>query len=209
MLGNCCCSWQSDRHLILLVSCTILSTYNKIKWIFDENPQEPNDNEAILIASVDGTHCRINEPRNDPNTQYYSYKHNGPGLTYELGLALHEDRLVWINGPFKAGEPDIAVFRKPGGLGDMIPPGRKVIADKGYRGEPDKISTPNPHDSVTAELYKRRARARHETFNKQIKAFKILGEQFRHELSCHKIAFEAVCVLIQYDIELETTLLEI
>lgn len=89
----------------------------------------------------------------------------------------------------------------PGGLLDSIPDGRKVIGDKGYRGEPDKISTPNLHDSLIVHEYKGRARARQETFFKRIKDFQIIQQRFRSDIAKHKIAFEAVCVLVQYDIE--------
>jgi hypothetical protein len=83
---------------------------------------------------------------------------------------------------------------------DKIPPGKKVIADKGYRGEHNKISTPNKHDSLNAQQFKKRALARHETHNKRLKDFKILSERYRHGFSTHKVAFEAVCVLVQNDL---------
>jgi DDE superfamily endonuclease len=114
---------------------------------------------------------------------------------------LHESKLLWVNGPFPAGQNnDLVVFRKPGGLKSMIPPGALVIADKGYRGE-DQLRTPNRHDSRQVSDFKTRARARHETFNKRIKSFKVLSQQFRHKVEKHKVAFEAVCVLTQYDVE--------
>jgi hypothetical protein len=84
---------------------------------------------------------------------------------------------------------------------DKIPPGKKVIADKGCRGEPHILSTPNLHDSRTVKIYKNRARARHESYNKRLKDFKMLKEQYRHGISNHIISFEAICVLIQVDLE--------
>jgi hypothetical protein len=150
---------------------------------------------------VDATDCRIFEQRKDPGSKWYSHKFNGPGLRYEVCIDVVRQRVVWINGPFNAGEPDISIARKPGGLVDSILQGKKAIADKGYKGEPNKISVPNPHDSEVTKQYKNRARSRHETFFKRIKDFGILQQRFRSKIEKHKIAFEAVCVVVQYDIE--------
>jgi hypothetical protein len=62
-------------------------------------------------------------------------------------LSLVENRVLWFRGPYAAGESDIKVFRRPEGIMNFIPAGKKVIADKGYRGEDEKISIPNSHDS--------------------------------------------------------------
>ena len=47
----------------------------------------------------------------------------------------------------------------------------------------------------------RRAHARHEAFNGRLKSFKVLAEKFRHGQEKHKSVFEAVCVIVQYDME--------
>jgi DDE superfamily endonuclease len=152
------------------------------------------------LASVDGTHCRICEPRATPSKEWYSHKFHKPGVVYEIGLAIFESKVVWTNGPFPAGQSDLAVFRKVGGLKSIMPDGMKLIADNGYQGEPI-ISTPNEFDTPVVKSFKERARARHETFNKRIKEFKILDERFRHGVDKHKIIFEAICVITQYDME--------
>jgi DDE superfamily endonuclease len=173
---------------------------SQIKWCFDpDHPVGPND--AKLFATIDGTHCQIYEPRKDAGTKWFSYKFKGPGLAYELVVSVHTQKLIWIGGPYEAATNDIQMARKPGGILEMIPEGLKRIGDKGYRGEPEKISTNNPHDSTNVKIYKGRARARHETYNKRIKDYQIIRQQFRNNLSKHKIAFEAVCVLIQYTID--------
>jgi DDE superfamily endonuclease len=104
-----------------------------------------------------------------------------------------------MSGPYPAGTPDIAIFRN-GGLKDMIPGGKKAIADKGYRGEP-KISIPNPEYPKFVTKFHTRARCRQESFNFRIKTFDVLKVQFRHGIDKHKIAFEAVCVIMQYQLE--------
>jgi len=77
----------------------------------------------------------------------------------------------------------------------------KVIGDNGYRGERGVVSTPNAHDPEELRKFKSRARARHESFNGRIKNFRCLDVRFRHGIAKHKMVFEAVCVIVQYQLE--------
>ena len=43
--------------------------------------------EETFIASVDGTHCPVFEPRCDPSSKWYSHKFHRAGVSYELALA--------------------------------------------------------------------------------------------------------------------------
>ena len=81
-----------------------------------------------------------------------------------------------------------------------IPDGKKAIGNSGYRGEPSKVATKNHLDSEEVAKFKNMVRACHETFNSRIKFFKVLDERFRHGLDKHKVCFEAVCVLTQYEL---------
>jgi DDE superfamily endonuclease len=179
----------------------------KIVWM----EQWSNANSEIVIVSVDGVHCKIREPRRTPSSKWYSHKTHGPALGYEIAVAIHHNKVVHINGPFPAGVPDISIFRKDGGLKSKIPDGKVGTADRGYMGEP-KLRPPNPQDTPLAKEFKKRAQARHETFNARLKSFKILSERFRHRhtphgkhaVTCHdnhQSAFEAVCVLLQFDMD--------
>lgn len=114
-------------------------------------------------------------------------------------MSVFHNRLVWMNGPFKAGKPDIAIFNE--GLTALIPDGRKVIGDNGYVGHKDKLTTPNRHDDPAVRKFKGRARARQESFNCRIKNYTILDKKFRHGVPKHEIVFEAVCVICQYQLE--------
>jgi hypothetical protein len=158
--------------------------------------------DEIFLLSVDGVHFRINEPRTEPSSKWCSHKHKSAGLAYELGISIYKNRLVWIKGPFKAAAHDRTIFLTEG-LADKIPAGKKVVADRGYTGEKckEKLSIRNPRDSDALKQFKRRVRARHENFNARIKMFKILEERFRHGVKRHKAVLEAVCVLVQYDLE--------
>lgn len=189
---------------VLLYSALTLFNTPQIKWLFDED----RGKDEVFILSVDGVHCKICEPRTEPSSQWYSHKSNGAGLTYELGIAIFHNQLCWINGPFQAATNDMAVFRKPDGLQTRIPRGKKVVADEGYTGEPWMLSTRNPLDSKLLKDFKRRTKARHESFNSRLKRFAILSGTFRGrnkknetKLEQHKRVFVACCVLAQYEME--------
>lgn len=154
--------------------------------------------------SIDGVHCSIPEPRHDTLSKdpaYFSHKSNGPAVNYELGIAIHESRLVSINGPFKASTHDLTAYRSA--LKAKIPNGKKIIADGVYarKGTEPELSTPNTHDPPDLREFKRRARARHESFNRRIKTFQVMAVTFRHGLKNHQLCFEAVCVILQYAME--------
>jgi hypothetical protein len=160
------------------------------------------DKEAIIALTVDGVHFRTAEQcRKQPSSAWYSHKHNGPGLTYELGIAIRQNKLVWINGPFRASTHDMAVFKKPDGLWSRIPQGKKALGDSGYKGVTESIAIRDDMDSREVKEFKRRALARHETFNGRIKTFSILDNKFRHSLEKHQTVMEAICVITQYDLE--------
>jgi hypothetical protein len=179
----------------------------KIKWL----ERWSNVGSEIVIVSVDGVHCTISEPRQMPSSKWYSHKSHGPALAYEIAIAVQENKIVHIHGPFPAGVPDLKIFRSPGGLKSKIPDGKLATADRGYQGE-RALRLPNARDTELATSFKKRSQARHETFNARLKGFKILSTRFRHShngrkeqgVTCHdnhKAVFEAVCVLLQYDME--------
>ena len=178
----------------------------KIVW-----PDNLN-NEDTWVLTVDGTHCWIQEPSHPEFSQdksKFSHKLNKAGKSYELGMALNGG-LIWINGPYDAGENDIAIFRKPNGLKDRLQIlGKKAIGDLGYRGEPKYVSFPNPDDFKGVALFKSRALKRHENFNCMTKVFQVLAGRFRHPEDKFGPAFEAVCVLCQYKLENELPLYDV
>jgi hypothetical protein len=163
------------------------------------------DDGEVFIISVDGVHCRIQEPRTDPGAKWYDHKTNSAGVSYELGVAIRRNQLVWIKGPFPASQHDITTFRSkdaPGeGLIDKIAEGKRAVGDSGYQGEPNKITITREGHSKELKKYLGRVKSRHETFNSRIKSFKVLDTAFRHGFKQHQQCFEAVCILVQYDIE--------
>jgi hypothetical protein len=159
----------------------------------------------IYAVSADATDCRDKERKHptlarDTGTCSKKFKH--AALKYEIGLSVKTGDCVWINGPYRGGLHDQTVMRE-GGLLNKLKPGKLCIVDRGYINfkHRDKLSWPNPYDSKQVNNFKSRARLRHETFNGRIKFFNILKETFEHAQDLHKCVFEAVCVIVQYQME--------
>ena len=160
------------------------------------------------LLTVDGTHCRIQEPRSVPHKNWYSHKHQKPCVAYEIAVHLFESKIVSISGPHQGGHSDLVIFRKEDGLKSKIPDHCTAIGDKGYIGD-EKVSINNRYDSEAVKQFKKHARAGHEALNGRLKEFAILSKRFRHKIDKHKIAFEAVCVIVQYSMENGKPLFEV
>jgi len=174
----------------------------KIRWIFEEEPYISDDD--YYLATVDGVHFCIYEPRFMPSTGWYSCKYNKAGLAYEIACSVYHDKIVWVNGPFPAGQNDMRIFKKPNGLLSKIPDGKKVIGDEGYVGE-EKAATRNEFDTAEVKELKNRAKARQESVNQKLKSFEILRNPFcttgQLRLERHQAAVEACLVIIQYELD--------
>ena len=187
----------------------------KIKWLWDEEGLVQN--QETFILSVDGIHCRICEPRTDPGAKWYSHKHNKAGFSYEIAIAIFHQQVCWVNGPFPCGTNDIGMYKK--GLKHKIPAGKKLVADEGYTGESEVITTRNAFDSTEVKRFKGRTKARHETFNGRLKRFNILEDRFRTmgpttpegptREEKHRAVFIACVVLVQYQIDHGRPLFEV
>lgn len=182
------------EHIRVYVDAIAALKGQKIVWDIDNNP------ETFLI-SVDGVHFRVNEPRTQPSATWCSHKFKSAGVTYEIGIAVYHNKVVWINGPHKAAVHDKEIYESK--LRKKMPAGKKAIADRGYRGEEGRrtLCIRNTHDSPAMKDFKRRVRARHENFNARLRVFNILEHRFRHGVERHQTVFEAVCVICQYDME--------
>jgi DDE superfamily endonuclease len=187
----------------------------KIVW-----PTDAEIGDNIWIGTVDGTHVKTQEPNHpdlpkDPKA--FSYKNKAAGLSYEIAVLLWDSRIIWINGPFPASSHDATIFAAPGGLKEKLQgSGVKLIADRGYGGHSDTISTMNAHDSPEVSNLKTRARLRQESVNSKIKTLRITDSaRFRHR-GVHtdgqlkfKICFEAAVVVTQYKMEINEPLFDV
>ena len=187
---------------------------DKIRALLALKAGWPADNfgDDTWVMSVDGVHFVTYEPNHDQfpkDSSYFSYKHHAAGFNYEIGISLYESKLVWFNGPFKAGDfNDIKMFTD-GGLKDKLQSLKKmVIADHGYSGYPTLVSTSNSQDSKEVSKFKVRARQRHEKYNGKLKEFECLDSRFRHTGKL-QACFEAVNVIVAYKMEMGEPLFDI
>lgn len=180
---------------------------DKIKW-------PDNFGNDIWVGTVDGTMIKSHEPNHEKypkDRKAFSFKHHASGYNYEIVLSLVESKIIWLNGPFKAGTNDIQMLTCEDGLCDLLRHQQKrLIADSGYRGYDDIISRANSMDSPAVSKFKNRARCRHESVNGLIKQFKSVDNAgFRHGIEKFAICFDAVAVITQYRMELGEPLFEV
>ncbi len=153
------------------------------------------DSYQVCLVTVDGTDFRINEP-NPFNPSYCSHKFKHAALRYEVAVCLKTGWIVWINGPFPAGEwTDLRIARLA--LNDMLLAGEYYIADGIYRN--DHADTPRG-TWLFEDRQKATARARHENINWRFKVFKCLREQWRHDREKHGNVMYAVANIVQLGI---------
>jgi len=151
------------------------------------------------LVSVDSTDCPITK-QGECDKAFWSYKIRTSGLRYEVAVCILTGDIVWINGPFPAGDwNDITIFRQA--LIHFLEAWERVEADAGYLGEdPENTYTPTGVRYMEPKIVSRvrgRVRHRQEAVNDRLKLFKVLGETFCHDMSLHSGCFRAVAVLTQ------------
>ena len=196
-----CVNFSKGEHLGIWVKRITALKASKIKW----DPKFDEPNSGVYIMTVDGTDFRCWERKTatlNIDKSFCSVKFKHAALKYLVGVSVHEPKCVWIYGPSRGGEHDMTMMQKSGIL-KKVKKGKLVIVDRGFikKKEKDKLSWPNPMDSKEVNNFKSRARLRHETFNGRLKEFGILYETFRHDYGLHQFAFEAVVVIVQYQMD--------
>lgn len=184
-----------------------IAALKKKKIVWPTNHFNSHQTERFIV-SVDGTDFKIWEPKHPTlpiDKGHCSHKFNHAALKYEIVLAVKRPKCVLINGPFRGGFHDLDMVRN--GLKakmNAAPVGKRAICDRAYKSSrPDEqfLSTPDTMDPPELFNFKSRARLRHETFNGRLKKYEILQQTFRHGVGKHKDVFEAVCVIVQYQLD--------
>jgi len=197
LAGRVGCSENTARFWVWYIAPRLQNLKaKKIRW----SNCDPND-DTIFFLSVDGVHCPIQEPNYfEVAVKFSSHKYGKKAaLTYEVGISIRRKKICWLRGPFPAGKGDDDMYREA--LKAMVPPGKKVIADRKYSCFPDTVSAPNRQDHDDVKEFKRRCMARHESLNRLIKGFKCMSTPWRHSRNKHVIFFEACCVMVQYNLD--------
>lgn len=167
-----------------------------------ENRKDGDTGEDCLVT-VDGKDFETDKQGNVK--AFWGHKFKNTGLRYELAFCIKTGHLVWINGPFPAGDwPDINIFRH--GLKFMLDENERVEADDGYAGDdPKLIKTPqgprylrNDMERAAAAL----ARSRQETGNRLFTKLEILNNRYTNDITTHGTVFRACAVLVQLSIEM-------
>ena len=186
----------------------------KIKFLDRWNDADDPFCEKFIIG-VDGTDCKTWERAHETfpvDRQRMSHKFNHAALKYEIGVAIYENKIVWVNGPFKGGRHDLTIFREDG-LKEQMPEGKIAVLNRGYRtsktDEVNVLATPQIGDNPEIHRFQSRVRCRTETVMGRLKAFKILSETFRHGDDKHEWAFKCTCVIVQYQIDHGAFLFEV
>ena len=99
--------------------------------------------------------------------------------------------LEWTQGPYPASKyTNITIFNKV--LHNFLELGKRVEADEGYRGHPDKIKClGNDANPAENRAMQGRVRAHHETLNGWLKNWGILSQIFRHHIMMHGNVFRS------------------
>ena len=113
-------------------------SFCKVSWPTEWTQGHPDfcsTNLPVFLLTVDGIHCRIEEPQHPTKSKdrsYYSHKFKTAGVDYEIGSSVYDNRLVWMNGPMRASRHDITVFRRAG-LQAMILKQTFKCLEEGFR----------------------------------------------------------------------------
>jgi hypothetical protein len=185
--------------------------------VFDPSMFRP---EEIHIISVDCVNFITQEFRLDPHTKWFDHKSHSAGLKYEFAISVWQSRCVWINGPYPAGLcHDKALFCGAKSMDDpsetwnrdsllfQIPDGKKAIADSAYEGLPEKVTVKRPGHTANVFRFLDRAQNRQESYHCRLENYSILYHRFRHgkstedKMNLHKMAVDAVAVIVQYDMK--------
>ena len=180
------------------------------------------DDEFVWVITVDTVTFRVCEIRTEPHSKWFDPKTQGAGFKYEFAVATNEPpRLVWISGPVGASEMgDLTMFcggtqgtpqseRNKDALFFKLEEGQKAIGDSiyGAKHARDKVTVTRKEHSKEMKKVFARLKARQESIHARFKNFHVLSEPFRHgtdvtnKKELHQTCVEAVCVLVQYDIE--------
>ena len=154
-------------------SNTFFCSISQVDW--DRRLDDRGGNRST--TTVDGIDCPVEEVWWFDAT-LWSFKLNGAGLRYEIGLHIASGDLVWVSGPHHpAPNPDHVIAQHPGGLVESLGDDETFVADGVYKYTP-KANTPSGLNNVD-ERMKALALARHETFNSRLKTSGMLKNTFQ------------------------------
>jgi hypothetical protein len=142
----------------------------------------------------------INEPY-PWDRKWYAKKFNGPGVKYNVAVAIHSNNICYASGPHYSSVSETRIFKE--NLGAVIPEDEPVEIDGCTGGDPRQMK-PQAGENRQARKQKSIYRGRQETIFSRMKQFNVLDSHFRHNetseehtLYKHQVCFDAVLVITQ------------
>jgi hypothetical protein len=172
-----------------------------IKW--HRGLDDPKKSDlAVSIDGTDNKRWELKHPTMPINRKIFSKKFNHGAAKWQIVLDVHKPKCVDVYGPCRGGLNDKTMLQESGVL-KKLKIGKLAIVDRGYikKSHRHKLSWPNSYDSKAVNNFKSRARLRHETFNGRLKNYAICSCTFRHSEKKQGIAFMAVVVTVQYQMD--------
>jgi hypothetical protein len=158
---------------------------------------------ALLV--IDCTDCKINEPY-PFCSKWLSQKFKGPGLKYEVAVAIHSDNICWYFGPFPAHRNESRIFTE--GLSQELPGTEPVECDSGPEGD-ERLMDPQAGMTHQDRKQKSNHRAKIESIFSRMKQFNVLDTHFHHSypdkedmMYKHQICFESVLIITQLKLQM-------
>jgi hypothetical protein len=161
---------------------------------------------------------RTQKFRLDSSTNWFDYNSHSSGLKYDFACALQRPKIVLVKGPVPHGVQQESIFfsrrekiKKDLGKSALyyaLPQGKRAIGDTGYEGVPEKVTITQGDQSRELKNFLDQAKNRQETLHTRLKLSNCLHRCFCHEkltqntMALHKMCVEAVCVIVQYDMDI-------
>jgi hypothetical protein len=211
--------WARPKNASILASAIDISVNNASrhppwKWVTHIGSLKAIKIQAnftideIYAISANGIDFKIWEkkhPKYKIDTKACSHKFKVCGAKSLIALSLEEAKCVFFAGPYLAGVSDSETMVESG-LQDLLLQHNKVVMvnrdhhlhilkHRETHAYPDEIDPPDLHN------FKSRARLRQETFNGRLRCFEVLSCTFTNGWDKHKLAFEAVVITVQYQME--------
>jgi hypothetical protein len=146
------------------------------------------------LMSINGTDFRIPQTgKATTNNWFASHKYAGKSaLRYKIGVSILGGDLVWIQGPYPAGQiTDIKIFNKI--LRHFLEPGKRVEADNSYVGATNKIEClSNLCNPIKNKGMQSHICSHYKTINGWFKMWGILKEVYHYNIRRHGEVFWAL-----------------
>lgn len=140
---NLASSWNCERSTVhKLLHDTILVMYevlDEVSWhprVWHNPELAPREGSLFhrVTFCLDGIECGLPQPTAKIQERaFYSDKKGTHAIKYETCTQLSSGRIMWIGGGVFGSVHDMTVTQHSGLL-DIIPPGERGLADKGYEG---------------------------------------------------------------------------